>query len=162
MIRRTEENGTRKLNAADQNKCYTTATPIAKLPFWSEIINNKIKTSQVTVNLLDPPEIILRQLKVFRVHPLVERSHNRQRIIGVFQSKGMAQLMYGHQEQIITWRRYTLNITGWGIRESYSNGQQGWEELMSDRNSIRSRRLYENSGMRRRDITHINCILLWW
>lgn len=66
---------------------------------------------QVTVNLLDPTEIILRKLKVVRVHPLVERGHDRQRIIGVFQSKGMSQLMYGYQEQIITWRRHILNIT---------------------------------------------------
>lgn len=73
---------------------------------------------EVTINLLNPTEIILGKFKVFRVHPLVERGHDSHGIIGVFQSKGMAQLMHRYQEEIITCGRQILNITGCGRKES--------------------------------------------
>ena len=55
-----------------------------------------------TVDLLDSPEVVLRQLEVVRLHPLVEGSHDGQGVVGVFQAQGVAQLVDCHQEQVVT------------------------------------------------------------
>lgn len=43
----------------------------------------------------------MRQFEALRVHVLVKRSHYRSGVIGVLQTQSVAQLMDGHQEQVI-------------------------------------------------------------
>lgn len=43
----------------------------------------------------------MRQFEALCVHVLIEGGHNGRRVIGVFQSQSMAQLMHCHQEEII-------------------------------------------------------------
>lgn len=64
----------------------------------------EVKPAVLTIDLLDAPPVVLRQLKVFRLHPLVKGSHNGQRVVGVFQTKSVAQLVNGHQEEVVAWR----------------------------------------------------------
>lgn len=56
-----------------------------------------------TIDLLNAPSVILRQLEVVRLHPLIKGSHDGQRVVGVLQTQGVAQLVDRHQEQVITW-----------------------------------------------------------
>lgn len=62
----------------------------------------------LTIDLLDAPPVVFRQLEVFRLHPLVKGSHDGQRVVGVFQAKSVAQLVNGHQEEVVAWRRRGL------------------------------------------------------
>lgn len=61
--------------------------------------------SHLTINLLYAPSVIIRQLKVVCLHPLVEWSHDGQRVVGVLQTQGMTQLMDCHQEEVIPCRK---------------------------------------------------------
>lgn len=70
----------------------------------------------LTIDLLDAPPIVLRQLEVFRLHPLVKGRHDSQRVVGVFQTKSVAQLVNGHQEEVVAWRG--------GLRESVDRNLQ--------------------------------------
>lgn len=54
-----------------------------------------------TVDLLDALEIILRQLEVVCLHVLVEGCHDGAGVVGVLQSQRVAQLMHGHQEEVV-------------------------------------------------------------
>ena len=56
----------------------------------------------LTIDLLYSPEVIFRQLEVLCLHPLVEWSHDGRGVVGVLQTQGMTQLMYRHQEHVIT------------------------------------------------------------
>lgn len=62
----------------------------------------------LTIDLLDAPPVVFRQLEVFRLHPLVKGSHDGQRVVGVFQAKSVAQLVNGDQEEVVAWRRRGL------------------------------------------------------
>lgn len=70
-----------------------------------------VKPEVLTIDLLDAPPVVLRQLEVFRLHPLVKGSHDGQRVVGVFQTESVAQLVNGHQEEVVAWR-------AGGLRES--------------------------------------------
>ncbi|KAA8596023.1 hypothetical protein FQN60_011314, partial [Etheostoma spectabile] len=44
--------------------------------------------------------VVVRQLEVLRLHPLVKGSHDGQGVVGVLQTKGVAQLVDCHQEEL--------------------------------------------------------------
>lgn len=56
-------------------------------------------TSHLTVELLDPLDIIMRKSEVFGES--VNRGHKRSRVLRVLQAKGVAKLMSCHQEQTV-------------------------------------------------------------
>lgn len=58
----------------------------------------------LTIDLLYAPAIILRQLEVVRLHPLVKGSHNGQRVVRVFQTKSVTELVNSHQEEVVAWK----------------------------------------------------------
>lgn len=58
----------------------------------------------LAIKLLDAPAVIIRQHEVLRIHPLVKGCHDGRGIIGVLKAQGMAQLMHGHQKDVIAWR----------------------------------------------------------
>ena len=90
-----------------------------------------------TVYGLYPPAVVVRELEVLGVHPLVEGSHDGQRVVGVLQAQGVAQLVDRHQEHVVTcierwgrerdggerkWRREGGQVEyierqGWRVRE---------------------------------------------
>ena len=57
-----------------------------------------------TVDLLDALEIVLRQLEVVRLHVLVEGRHDGAGVVGVLEAQRVAQLVHGHQEEVIPCR----------------------------------------------------------
>lgn len=65
----------------------------------------------LTIDLLNAPPVVLRQLEVLRLHPLVKGSHDGQRVVGVLQTQSVAQFVHGHQEEVVAWR-------GGGLKES--------------------------------------------
>lgn len=58
----------------------------------------------LAIKLLDAPAVIIRQHKVLGVHPLVKGRHDGRGITGMLEAQGMAQLMHGHQKDVIPWR----------------------------------------------------------
>lgn len=54
-----------------------------------------------TVDFLDALEIVMRQFEALCVHVLVKGGHYRSGVVGVLQTQRVAQLMDGHQEQVI-------------------------------------------------------------
>lgn len=60
-----------------------------------------LTTAHLTIDLLDAPPVIIGQLKVVRLHPLVKRSHDGQRVVGVFQTQGVTQLVDRHQKEVV-------------------------------------------------------------
>lgn len=65
---------------------------------------------QTTIDLLNPSPVVFRQLKVLSFHPLVKWSHDSHRIVGVFQTQSMTQLVNSDQKQVITWVSKTGHI----------------------------------------------------
>lgn len=63
---------------------------------------------QHTINLLDASAIIFRKLEVFRVHPLIEGSHDGRGVIGVLQTQRMPKFMHRYKEDVITWKDKSL------------------------------------------------------
>lgn len=61
----------------------------------------------LTIDFLNPLQIILWEFKVMCFHILVERSHDSTGVIGVFQAQGMTQLMDSNQKEIIPYRENT-------------------------------------------------------
>lgn len=60
---------------------------------------------QPTVDRLDASAVVIRELEVFRFKPLVEGGHDGRGVVGVLQTQSMTQLMDGHQENIVTFRK---------------------------------------------------------
>lgn len=57
-----------------------------------------------TINGLDASAVIVWKLEVFCIKPLVERSHDGRRVVRMFQTQSMTQLMDRYQENIISFR----------------------------------------------------------
>ena len=57
---------------------------------------------QPTVDGLDASAVVIGELEVFSIKPLVEGGHDGRGVVGVLQTQSVAQLMDGHQENIIT------------------------------------------------------------
>lgn len=58
----------------------------------------------LTIDLLNAPPVVIRQLEVLRLHPLVKGSHDGQRVVGVLQTQSVAQFVHSHQEEVVAWR----------------------------------------------------------
>lgn len=58
----------------------------------------------LAIKLLDAPAVIIGQHEVLCVHPLVKGCHDGRGIIGMLKPQGMAQLVHGHQKDVIPWR----------------------------------------------------------
>lgn len=56
----------------------------------------------ITINLLDAKQVVHGQFEVVGVHVLVEGSHDGGGIVGVFEAQGVAKLVDGYQEQVVT------------------------------------------------------------
>lgn len=46
-------------------------------------IPGELTYNLLTIDLLDAPAVVLRQLEIFCLHPLVKGGHDGQRIVGV-------------------------------------------------------------------------------
>lgn len=99
---------------------------------------------QPTVDCLDASAVVIWELEIFRVKPLVEGGHDGRGVVGVLQTQSMTQLMDGHQENIITFRKrenynlvsfhffqdlhfivYSPSTYPLGRRSQWSRAQQG-------------------------------------
>lgn len=58
----------------------------------------------LAIKLLDAPAVIIGQHKVLCVHPLVKGRHDGRGVTGMLEAQGVAQLMHGHQKDVIPWR----------------------------------------------------------